>query len=106
MTIGVFIVLARVVFGFIAVAALALATRHILLNWTMRGKQYLAVFLSCVALDYGFTSYFLLENIISQAPITITFRTVVFLGLQIAAAISGGAFCAFLLGILGQDERQ
>lgn len=104
MTFALAIVFARILAGIVVVVALALATRHIMLAWKMRGKEYLVVFLVSVALDQLFTSYFLMEAVSSGNPVTITWRATVFLVFQIAAALSGGAFCAFLLGILGTRE--
>jgi hypothetical protein len=104
MTFAIAIVFARVLAGIIVVVALSLASRHIVLNWKMRGKEYLVVFLVSVALDQLFTSFFLMDAIASGNPLNITWRTTVFLVFQIAAALSGGAFCAFLLGLVGSGR--
>lgn len=106
MTFALAIVFARILSGIIVVVAIALATRHIMLKWEMRGKEYLAVFLVSVALDQFFTSYFLMEALADGRATMITWRATLFLGFQIVAAISGGFFCAFLLGIIGTREDE
>jgi hypothetical protein len=95
------LVVVRLLVGMIAFVALILASRHIIVRWNMRGKEYLVVFLVAVAVDNLFTSVLALEVVSGLRPVTVTWRTLALLLPQMAIALSGAAFCAFLLGLIG-----
>lgn len=106
MNVAAVIVLARIALGVCTGVALVLAIRHIVFNWNMQGKEYLAVFLAAVAIDNVFAALFLIFSVAfsppSAEPIPIWF--LLFLSVPIVVAPTAMAFAGFILGHIGYDR--